>query len=277
MNNELLVKSIRELCKKNNVPVSQLENDLNFGAGLISRWNKSSPSLDKIVDIADYFHVSIDEVVGYKNSFNDAFLDKLYQDTLNGTITWEKGEAMNAHGQMVKLYSRFDEPGNYIMEDYKETTYAVQFNNGYIVMNAYYYYSDILNPKEILLFIQPSDEDYLVEQKYTKDELLGVWVEILNSLMDNIPNEVKAESLKNDFINNTNRYDNIAEKLVNFDFKSLDTIDKILTPEVRQTFQYLNSESFKSIQKLMSNKEFIKAIQNAQNVCLHTKTNNDDK
>ena len=65
MDNEQLVKSIRQLCKNRNIAISQLENDLNFGAGLISRWSKNSPSIDKIVDIANYFHVSIDEVVGY--------------------------------------------------------------------------------------------------------------------------------------------------------------------------------------------------------------------
>lgn len=277
MDNELLVKSIRKLCKNNNVPVSQLENDLNFGAGLISRWNKSSPSLDKIVDIADYFHVSIDEVVGYKNSFNDVFLNKLYQNTSDGTISWENGEVMNDHGQMVKLYSRFYEPGKHIKEDYEETTYAVQFNNGYIVINAYHHYNNILNPEDVMLFIQPSDEDYLVEQYYTKDELLGLWIKVLNSLGDDTPSEVKAESMKNDFINHTGKYDKIADKLVNFDFKSMETIEKFLTPELQRDIQFLNSESFKSTQKLMSNKEFIKAVQNAQNVRLYMKTNNEDK
>lgn len=276
MNNELLVKSIKKLCKHNNIAVSQLENDLNFGAGLISRWNKSSPSLDKVVDIADYFHVSIDDVVGYKNYLNDTFLDKLYHDTVNGIISWETDESMNANGQMVKTYSRFDEPGTRIMEDYKETTYAIQFNNGYIVMNAYYYYNDILNPKNIKLFIQPSDEDFLVEQKYKTEELSGLWAKILNSLGDNIPSEVKAESLKNDFINYVD-YDKIAEELVNYDPESMDIIYKILTPELRQMIQYLSSESFKSAQKLMSDKEFIKAVQNAQNIHLYMKTNNEDK
>ena len=64
MDNELLVKSIREICKSNNITPSQLEAELGFGAGLISRWTKSSPSLDKIVDIADYFNVPLDKVVG---------------------------------------------------------------------------------------------------------------------------------------------------------------------------------------------------------------------
>ena len=92
MDNELLVKSIRELCKKNNIAISQLEGDLKFGAGLISRWTKNSPSLDKIVDIADYFHVSLDEVVGYRRSFSEnqtlKFINSVYEQTETNELVW---------------------------------------------------------------------------------------------------------------------------------------------------------------------------------------------
>ena len=75
MDNELLVKSIREICKSNNITPSQLEAELGFGAGLISRWTKSSPSLDKIVDIADYFNVPLTSCCGScsKNIYNQTF------------------------------------------------------------------------------------------------------------------------------------------------------------------------------------------------------------
>ena len=38
---------------------------MGMGAGTISRWNKASPSLDKIVSIAGYFKISIDQLAGY--------------------------------------------------------------------------------------------------------------------------------------------------------------------------------------------------------------------
>lgn len=65
MNNEILLSNIRELCKKNNITVAHLEKVMGMGAGTISRWNKASPSFDKIVSIAKYFKISIDQLAGY--------------------------------------------------------------------------------------------------------------------------------------------------------------------------------------------------------------------
>ncbi len=65
MNNEVLLSNIRELCKKNNITVAHLEKLMGMGAGTISRWNKASPSFDKIVSIARYFQISIDQLAGY--------------------------------------------------------------------------------------------------------------------------------------------------------------------------------------------------------------------
>lgn len=201
MENELLVKSIRDLCKKNNIAISQLETELNFGAGLISRWNKNSPSIDKIVDIADYFHVSLNEVVGYTQNTNDVFLNKLYEQTSNGSIIWKNVKTMNQHGCMIKEYSDFSMPGYYMKDDEKETLYATCFGSGYIVMYAYHKYDQIINPYNLILFIQPTNESFLVNQYYTKEELYGLWIKMLNSLDDDTPDAVKAEDLKNEFIN----------------------------------------------------------------------------
>lgn len=94
MDGNYLIDNIRNLCKKNKVSISKLETDLFLSPGLISRWNKSMPSLDKIADIADYFSVSIDELIG--RSFNlpennqlGRFLFLLYQQSIYGETTWE--------------------------------------------------------------------------------------------------------------------------------------------------------------------------------------------
>lgn len=44
------------------IPV--LENELGFGSSTISKWDKSAPSIDKLVKVADYFGVSLDYLVG---------------------------------------------------------------------------------------------------------------------------------------------------------------------------------------------------------------------
>lgn len=70
MINEALLSNIKELCKKNNISVADLEKKLGIGAGTISRWNKANPSFDKIMAIAHFFNVSIDELSGYRTEIN---------------------------------------------------------------------------------------------------------------------------------------------------------------------------------------------------------------
>lgn len=202
MDNDILVKSIKRLCQNNNISVSQLESDLKFSPSLISRWKDKTPSLDKIVDIADYFHVSLDEVVGYNINTNDVFINKLYTQTSNGEIKWTNCKTMNQEGVMIKLYSIFDEPGVLQGDSEAETSYAIKFQNGYIIMYAFYYCNEILKPERIILFIQPSNDSYLVDQHYTTEELTPLWVKLLNHLGNDAPDEVKAEDLKMSFLNN---------------------------------------------------------------------------
>lgn len=93
MDNQILVENIRALCKKNNVSITKLETNLFLSPGLISRWAKSSPAFDKIMDIADYFGVSIDELVGrsqqdVNNMHAGQLLISLYNRTLSGELEW---------------------------------------------------------------------------------------------------------------------------------------------------------------------------------------------
>ncbi len=256
MDNEQLVKSIRQLCKNRNIAISQLENDLNFGAGLISRWNKNSPSIDKIVDIANYFHVSLDEVVGYKLNKNDEFLNMLYEQTSSGSIVWENSEVMNKKGLMVKQYTDFYIHGEYLSDDDKETTYATCFNSGYIAIYAYHYYDKILYPYNLMLFIQPSNDSFLVNQHYTKEELAGLWVKILNSLGDNIPDEIKAEDMKNEFVSNYSFTNKITKK------EDLSDIEKIIDDTaIMKLMEIYNKPEIQELQKTFNNPEFQMAIQ----------------
>lgn len=52
------------MCHINDVSISTLEKELNFGANSIYKWKTNEPSLTKIRAIADYFDVTIDYLVG---------------------------------------------------------------------------------------------------------------------------------------------------------------------------------------------------------------------
>lgn len=209
MDNELLVKNIRKLCKKHNITPSQLEVELNFGAGLISRWVKSSPSLDKIIDIADYFHVTLDEVVGRsQNTINDDFLRVVYNRTSSKEIRWhgfdnvtnEFGIEQYHNADIYPFEFSSEEEADYFCDTHKEVSYYFEYMNGYISIYAMYEHYNLLNPFDIRLFIQPDADAELIPQNYTIKELLPLWIKVLSSLENDIPDAIKAEDLKKSFL-----------------------------------------------------------------------------
>lgn len=59
-----LKKRVQGLCKEKNVTSQQLEVDLGFGKGYISKLNSSVPNVSKIQRIADYLDVPLDFLLG---------------------------------------------------------------------------------------------------------------------------------------------------------------------------------------------------------------------
>lgn len=61
-----ILDRVKEMCVENGVPISQLEKDLGFSNKSIFSWKTSSPSIDKVKAVADYFGVTIDSIVSNK-------------------------------------------------------------------------------------------------------------------------------------------------------------------------------------------------------------------
>lgn len=74
----MLQDKIKELCKSHGTSIPRLEEKLDFGAGTISKWKKSSPSVDKLLKVAEYFQVSIDWLIDRKDFVinQDTFTEK---------------------------------------------------------------------------------------------------------------------------------------------------------------------------------------------------------
>ena len=58
-----LYKTIRKLCEVNNTSIFALEKKLGFGNGTISRWDNSSPTVAKLKMVADFFGVTMEELL----------------------------------------------------------------------------------------------------------------------------------------------------------------------------------------------------------------------
>ena len=64
---------IKALCKANGISMNQLETDLHFGKGYISKLDKSTPNTIKIQKIADYFEVSVDYLMTGESPVEDEY------------------------------------------------------------------------------------------------------------------------------------------------------------------------------------------------------------
>lgn len=54
-----MYQRIKELCKSNKISVTKLEHELGFAKGYLYKLNTTSPSVDKVKKIADFFNVDI--------------------------------------------------------------------------------------------------------------------------------------------------------------------------------------------------------------------------
>ncbi len=73
------VDRIRALANQKGMSLPTLESELGLGNGTISRWAKSSPNTEKISRVADYFHVSVDYLIGRETNDDDNLqLDRGY-------------------------------------------------------------------------------------------------------------------------------------------------------------------------------------------------------
>lgn len=263
MDNELLVKTIRTLCKDNNISVSQLESDLNFGAGLISRWTKSSPSLDKIIDIADYFHATLDEVVGRNiNNNADNFINCLMQMTIDKEIQWKFIEEYES--QSISNESYYDLFALWAGEGIE--IYKCQFNDSYLFLVVQYELGQgLLENLDIQLYIQPDEESLPVLQEDSDENIEKLWIEIRKPYKG-VPDEWKANTIRNQIMSqtNVNIYNPKNYTSNNDDEHKIN--NQLNTSEIQNAIQFLQSDSFKSVQKMLSNKEFMLAIENAQKI-----------
>lgn len=58
-----LTENIKILCRKNNISIYQLEDNLGFGRNTIYQWNKRTPGIDKVQAVAEYFQTDINQLV----------------------------------------------------------------------------------------------------------------------------------------------------------------------------------------------------------------------
>jgi len=66
-----LKERIKQLAQEQGMSLPALEAELGFGNSTIVKWDKSTPNVDKLSKVADYFGVSMDFLLGRELSEKD--------------------------------------------------------------------------------------------------------------------------------------------------------------------------------------------------------------
>lgn len=93
---------IKDLAVKKKISVAELERTLGFGNGSISKWNKQSPSVDKLNKVADYFDVSVDSLLGRTNTRSKKDNSKVALDDNDIIMTWRGQPLSDEDREMIK-------------------------------------------------------------------------------------------------------------------------------------------------------------------------------
>ena len=59
----MVLENISRLCKERGVSIARLERETGISNGTISRWGTSSPTLANVKAVADFFEVSVDDLM----------------------------------------------------------------------------------------------------------------------------------------------------------------------------------------------------------------------
>lgn len=63
MGGDILLENIKSLCREHGVSLMEVERSCGIAQRTIYRWDESIPSVDKVKRVADYFGVSVDELL----------------------------------------------------------------------------------------------------------------------------------------------------------------------------------------------------------------------
>lgn len=75
-----LVEKIKALCKEKKITIAELERKCGISNGQIRKWNNSTPGIDKLNAVADYFDVSLDYLANRTNIKNFCEITDHFED-----------------------------------------------------------------------------------------------------------------------------------------------------------------------------------------------------
>jgi len=243
MSNIKLNEQLVFLRKQNNKTQQDLAEILNVTNQAVSKWESGicHPDINLLPDIAKYFNVSIDELLGYQptNSLNDIYLKikDLFQEIpaqdrldlaydlaffacgygLEDSI-WQQNKELNANMKDKAKDSEFYKWGSSIWNDPKGQS-VIKYNNVFISSNRYAKSINAKDIRNIYNAIRPLSNIDNLRVLYA---VHGLSLDELHELISKPLQELTLES-SHDFSSNALQLQELT--LEHFDFV---TIEKIM-------------------------------------------------
>lgn len=100
-----LLSNIYNLCITKNMFISNLEEELGFSNGSIYRWDINTPSIGKVLKVAEYFGVSVDSLIKENNVDPNKLVDVLATElsTIEKQIQQDHLKAKSIKQQLKRL------------------------------------------------------------------------------------------------------------------------------------------------------------------------------
>lgn len=96
-----ICERIKELCNERGLSMYRVERDCGFGNGSIMKWENSSPKVENIIKLADYFEVSVDYLLGRERVAEE---NAILADKIDFDISTNYGA-----DYLEKIYKELDE------------------------------------------------------------------------------------------------------------------------------------------------------------------------
>lgn len=93
------VERVRELCKERKIPVSRLERELGYANGYINQLRKGVFPADRLLEIANYFSVSVDFLMTGETEKAPALTEKDRRDVAKDV--YQIMESLESSGELM--------------------------------------------------------------------------------------------------------------------------------------------------------------------------------
>ncbi len=97
-----MVDKIRQLCKEQGKTIFSLEQECGFGNGVIHKWDRSSPSVAKVIAVADALGVPVADLVEEKTTKN--FSIERLKEAMGGMDCEEFAKKIDGNARAISQY-----------------------------------------------------------------------------------------------------------------------------------------------------------------------------